>query len=144
MQILPIIGDGSDPEGFRVLVAEDGTVHQRLILWLLRQSGCCVTIVDNGKDVLGRLHNHTYDVILMDVEMPVLDGLAATRRIRAFEANSGTHVPIIAVTDRDNAEECLQAGMDAYLPKPVSNPGLCQMLTNVLSSRKRTEPTRVC
>jgi CheY-like chemotaxis protein len=132
MRILPIIADGVAPTGIRILVAEDGLVHQRLIRGLLRRCNCCVTIVGNGQEVLSVIQNHTYDVVLMDVEMPTLDGLASTRRIRELEKDTGTHIPIIAVTDRDNADECLEAGMDAHLKKPVSTTALCGLLENLL------------
>jgi len=135
MQILPIIAEGGAPRGTKVLVAEDGSVHQQWIRSLLRRCGCCVTIVANGQDVLGTLQNHTFDVVLMDVEMPLLDGLAATRRIRAMEKTTGKRIPIIAVTDRDNAEQCRQAGMDAHLPKPVSISSLCDLFASLLGRK---------
>jgi CheY-like chemotaxis protein len=132
MQILPIATIGVSPPGLRVLVAEDSLVHQRHIEGLLSQCGCCFTIVSTGQEALGILQNYTFDVVLMDVEMPMLDGLAATRAIRVLEGNTVSRIPIIAVTARDNAGQCIQAGMDAHMFKPVTLFRLNHTLEGVL------------
>jgi PAS domain S-box-containing protein len=117
--------------GLRVLLAEDNPVNQRLATRLLEKLGHRVTLVDNGLAVLDSAGQGGYDVILMDVQMPALDGLAATRQIRLRELAQGGHVPIIAMTARAMAgdrERCLEAGMDDYLSKPVDSQQLREML----------------
>nr|WP_229219172.1 ATP-binding protein [Duganella sp. BJB1802] len=117
--------------GLRVLLAEDNPVNQRLAVRLLEKLGHRVTLVDSGLAVLERAGHGDHDLILMDVQMPGLDGLAATRQIRQREAAQGGHVPIIAMTARAMAgdrERCLEAGMDDYLAKPVDSQQLRAML----------------
>jgi len=116
----------------RVLVAEDSSLNQTLAVRLLERQGHAVTVVGNGKEAVNALHRHQFDLILMDVEMPEMDGLAATRAIRARESQQGGRVPIVAVTSNDNREQCLRAGMDAYLPKPLRADLLKSALTGVL------------
>ncbi|MDP1829585.1 MAG: ATP-binding protein [Archangium sp.] len=103
----------------RVLVAEDNRVNQRVVRGLLEKLGCAVTIVDNGVQAVDTLGRGGFDLVLMDCQMPELDGFAATKRIRATQLG---HVPIIALTagvmDGDR-ERCLAAGMDEFLRKPV-------------------------
>jgi PAS domain S-box-containing protein len=118
--------------GLSILVAEDNKVNQRLIRRILEMRGHRVTLCDNGADVLNAWHNHGFDLMLLDVHMPEMDGLEATRRVRAEERPTGSHIPVIAMTacamvgDRD---ECMQAGFDAYLTKPID----LQELENVLA-----------
>src|SRR5471030_363720 len=110
--------------GLRVLLAEDNPVNQRLALRLLEQLGHRVTVVDNGQAALDHATRGVYDLVLMDVQMPELDGLAATRQLRQWELTHGGHVPVIAMTARAMAgdrERCLEAGMDDYLAKPISS-----------------------
>jgi len=128
--LLSSVGE-SAPGGLRVLLAEDNPVNQRLAVRLLEKLGHRVTLVDSGLAVLERASHGDHDLILMDVQMPGLDGLAATRQIRQREAAQGGHVPIIAMTARAMAgdrERCLEAGMDDYLAKPVDSQQLRAML----------------
>jgi PAS domain S-box-containing protein len=107
----------------RVLLAEDNPVNQRVAATMLRRRGHLVEIATNGLEAVEQALHGNHDVILMDVEMPAIDGLEATRRIRAAEADSGRHVPIIAMTAhamRGDREKCLAAGMDDYIAKPIS------------------------
>jgi CheY-like chemotaxis protein len=121
----------------RVLVAEDNYVNQLLILRLLENMGHSVTLVENGKLVLEKLEKAPFDLILMDLHMPEMDGLEATRAIRAGEKNSGHHISIIAVTasamisDREN---CLASGMDDYISKPISFKALQQAIESCCTS----------
>ncbi|MBC7684048.1 MAG: response regulator [Bdellovibrionales bacterium] len=122
-------GSGS---GLRILLAEDNPVNQRLALRLLEKMGHRITLVDNGLDALERTMQGGYDLVLMDVQMPELDGLTATRRIRQWERVHGGHVPIVAMTARamqGDRERCLEAGMDDYLSKPIDSEQLRQLVS---------------
>lgn len=106
----------------KVLLAEDGKANQTLAVGLLTKWGHTVEIAENGEDTISLWQHGSFDVILMDVQMPVLDGLQATQRIRELERVSGTHIPIIAMTARamkGDRERCLAVGMDDYVSKPV-------------------------
>ncbi len=116
--------DGHQPPvpASRVLLAEDNLVNQRLVQRLLEKQGHSVVVVGSGQEVLQSLEHQTFDLILMDVQMPDMDGFEATRAIRAAEALTQVHVPIIALTAhamKGDQDKCLAAGMDAYLSKPV-------------------------
>jgi len=102
----------------RVLVAEDGLMNRRLAHGLLTREGHHVTLADNGAQALARLRQGQYDVVLMDVEMPVMNGLAATAALRDHEQKMGRYTPVIALTSNNNPDECRAAGMDAFLSKP--------------------------
>ncbi len=106
----------------RILLAEDNVINQRLILRLLEKQGHGVIVADNGLQALEAHNRESFDVILMDVQMPGRDGMETTRAIRERERRSGVHTPIIAVTAhalKEDRERCLAAGMDEYLSKPV-------------------------
>jgi PAS domain S-box-containing protein len=106
----------------RILVAEDNATNQKLVLALLRQRGHRVDLASNGREALERAAAQSFDVVLMDVQMPEMGGLEATQAIRLHERQSGAHVPIIAMTAHAMAgdrERCLAAGMDAYVSKPL-------------------------
>jgi CheY-like chemotaxis protein len=107
----------------RILVAEDNPVNQTLVVRLLEKKGHAVTIAETGRTTLERVKKEPFDLILMDIQMPEIDGLEVTATIRQHEKmSSGRHIPIIAMTahamvgDRDR---CLHAGMDYYLSKPL-------------------------
>lgn len=105
-----------------ILLVEDNAVNQQLVTRLLEKRGHRVTVASDGREALARLRNSRFDLALMDVQMPVMDGFKATAAIRQRERTTGSHLPIIAMTahamegDRDR---CLAAGMDAYISKPV-------------------------
>ena len=114
----------------RILLAEDNPVNQKLAVILLTKAGYSVDVVDNGARAVDAVVNQNYNVVLMDVQMPELDGLEATRRIRKLEA-PGRHVPIIAVTAhamQGDRERCLEAGMDDYISKPLQRQELLAAL----------------
>ena len=114
---------------YKVLIAEDNMVNQKIIKRLTEKLGMTPTLVENGRAAVESWANNEYDIILMDIQMPELDGLQATRQIR--EKESGDHIPIIAVTANamhGDREKCLAAGMDDYLSKPVRLETLRQKL----------------
>jgi CheY-like chemotaxis protein len=102
----------------RILVAEDSPVLQRLTTLILTQLGCIVDIAGNGEIAVEQERKHRYDLILMDVHMPVMNGLQATRAIRNQQRQAGRSVPIVGVTAGQMKAECLAAGMDDYYLKP--------------------------
>ncbi len=115
-----------------VLLAEDNAVNATMTSALLAKLGHQVRVVSDGQAAVEAVSAGTFDVVLMDVQMPVLDGLEATRVIRQAEQTSGRHVPIVALTANAMKGDdllCLSAGMDAYLPKPVSVEALKDVLT---------------
>jgi two-component system, sensor histidine kinase and response regulator len=119
----------------RVLLAEDSLVNQRLAVGLLERHGHRVTIANNGRQALDLVAGDGFDVVLMDVQMPELDGLEATRLIREQEKQTGRHVPIIAMTAhalKGDRERCLECGMDEYVSKPVRERQLLTALHTVL------------
>jgi hypothetical protein len=118
--------------GLEVLLVEDHAINQKLALTLLERWGHSVTIVENGQLALDALSRKQFDVTLMDMMMPVMDGLEATRRIRAAE--SGRRMPIIAMTANameSDRERCLAAGMDDYISKPIKSQELQALLQRV-------------
>ena len=115
----------------KVLLAEDGLANQKLAIGLLKRWGHAVTVVENGSDAINAWANNDFDVILMDVQMPVMDGLEATQSIRSREAGSKRHIPIIAVTAHamtGDREKCMAAGMDGYVTKPFKKQALYEAL----------------
>jgi PAS domain S-box-containing protein len=105
-----------------ILLAEDNAVNQKLVLGLLEKQGHTVAVAGNGREALAALERETFDLVLMDVQMPEMDGLAATALIRTQEEGSGRHVPIIALTAhamKGDRERCLASGMDGYVSKPL-------------------------
>jgi len=125
----------------KILVAEDNTVNQKVVQQLLAHLGYRADVVANGVEVLDALERQSYDVVLMDVQMPEMDGLEATRRVRARYGAVGPRV--IAMTANDmpgDREKCLTAGMDAYVSKPVELEDIRAVLIAVTgASRIETE-----
>jgi PAS domain S-box-containing protein len=107
----------------RILLAEDNPVNQKLAARILEKEGHEVVVVANGRDAVAAVESGaTFDLVLMDVQMPEMDGIQATRAIRALEAGRGTRIPIVAMTAhamKGDREQCLEAGMDGYLSKPI-------------------------
>jgi len=122
----PAVSSGAEPQPQRsmeILLAEDNVVNQKLAIATLERMGHRVVLASTGKAALEHFDQAWCDVILMDVQMPEMDGYEATRRIRERERERGTRIPIIAMTAHAMAgdrERCLAAGMDDYIPKPFS------------------------
>ncbi len=118
------------------LIAEDNVVNQKLIARLLEKRGHTVVLARNGWEALALLEQRPFDIVLMDVMMPEMDGFEATRRIREKEKASGAHLPIIALTAhamRGDREQCLAAGMDGYVSKPINMEELFSVIETLLS-----------
>ena len=118
----------------RLLLAEDGLVNRRMIAGLLRLAGHLVQVVNNGRKAVDAWASQPFDVLLMDVEMPEMDGLAAIREIRRQEREQGRRIPIVAVTAHasdKNQAECQTAGADAVLVKPISKHELYDVIARL-------------
>jgi len=124
--------DNPGPLTLRILVAEDSRTNQHLAARLLERQGHAVTVVNNGREAVEAIRRELFDLVLMDVDMPIMDGLDATRAIRSYESRRGTRLPIVAVTTRNNHQDCLAAGMDAHLSKPLQMDVLNRALQAVL------------
>jgi signal transduction histidine kinase/DNA-binding response OmpR family regulator/HPt (histidine-containing phosphotransfer) domain-containing protein len=134
----PADSTGTRPRSLRILLAEDNPVNQRVALYILQKAGHSTLPVGNGKLALDAIKRETFDVALMDVQMPEMDGLEATAAIRASEANTGRHLPIIAMTAhamKGDRERCLEAGMDDYISKPVQSTVLLRALDSAVKGR---------
>ncbi|GAB4155220.1 MAG: hypothetical protein Fur0037_23700 [Planctomycetota bacterium] len=121
------------PAGLRVLVAEDNPVNQRIAKALLEKWDCRVALAGNGLEAVELSGEQRFDLILMDCQMPELDGLSATARIREREKASGRRVPIVALTadgTSEDRERCLKAGMDGHLAKPFRKAQLAEILAS--------------
>ncbi|HET6595352.1 MAG TPA: response regulator [Anaerolineales bacterium] len=108
--------------GLRLLLAEDNAINQKLAVVLLQKAGYSVDAVETGAQALEKVQTSHYSAVLMDVQMPDMDGLEATQKIRELEAKTGQHIPILAMTAhamQGDRERCLQAGMDDYITKPL-------------------------
>jgi CheY-like chemotaxis protein len=120
----------------RLLMAEDNVVNQKLAVAVLEKWGHTVTVVSDGRSALAAVSREEFDLVLMDVQMPNMDGLVATAEIRASERHTGGRVPIVAMTARTmpgDRERCLEAGMDAYVGKPLELEELFTVLESTLA-----------
>lgn len=125
----------------RVLLAEDNLVNQKLALRLLEKHGYEVTIAGDGQAALQELQKGTFDLVLMDVQMPAMDGFEATAAIRETEKSTGVHIPIIAMTAhslKGDEERCIAGGMDAYVSKPIRTHDLFATIERVLGKSDNT------
>jgi signal transduction histidine kinase/DNA-binding response OmpR family regulator/HPt (histidine-containing phosphotransfer) domain-containing protein len=121
----------------RVLVAEDNAVNRKLASSILQRAGHIAILVTNGREAVDAVERERFDVVLMDVQMPVMGGFEATRRIRELEKMSGRRTPIIAVTAhamKGDKEACFDAGMDGFVPKPIQSTKLLEMLARLAST----------
>lgn len=129
----------------RILIAEDNAINRRLATKLLESAGHHVTQAANGKEAIDLFAHHVFDLVLMDLEMPELDGLEATQQIRQSEHPS-SHVPIYALTAHALAgdrEKCVRAGMDGYLSKPIEVDKVLKIAAGVARAQIKLEPVAV-
>ncbi|MGA2811118.1 MAG: response regulator [Candidatus Acidiferrum sp.] len=127
-----------------VLVAEDNAVNQLLVARMVQKRGHRVTVVGNGREALEALEKGRYDLVLMDVQMPEMDGLTATRMLRKSEKSLARHQPVVALTAnamKGDEERCLAAGMDGYLTKPISARELQELLQSYVQRRRELQAT---
>ena len=108
-------------------MAEDNIINQRLAQALLKKLGHIVIVANDGREAVDLFEAQAFDLVLMDVQMPRMDGFEATAMVRAKEMQTGTHVPIVALTAHamtGDEQRCLSAGMDGYLTKPIQQKAL--------------------
>ena len=126
----------------RILLAEDNAVNQTLAVHMLEKHGFQVTVATNGKAVIDFLEKEDFDLILMDVQMPEMDGFEATRLIRKQEGDTLRHIPIVAMTAHamiGDKGRCLDAGMDSYVSKPLRSKELLALIESLLAVSSRPE-----
>jgi PAS domain S-box-containing protein len=127
-------------ECYRILIVEDNMVNRKVAYFMLEKKGHEVTAVENGQEALTALENSIFDLVLMDIQMPVMDGFKATAAIRQKEASTGEHLPIIAMTAhamKGDRERCLDAGMDDYTTKPLNPEEVFQKIENAMKNTKK-------
>ncbi len=140
---LPPTAKTQTDSGLAILVAEDNRVNQRVISKMLTGLGHQVTLSDNGREAVDQYKKGHFDVVFMDVQMPIMDGFSATRAIRAMEVHHGSHIPIVAATA--NAMEgdrtaCLEAGMDAYITKPFKKRDIQKVIEDQVPGAVKRRP----
>ncbi len=127
-----------DGSSWRILLTEDNVINQQVALGFLRERGHKVQVAETGVEALDATEKETFDLVLMDVQMPEMDGFEATRAIRAREKQTGNHLPIIAMTAsamKGDRERCLENGMDSYISKPVRATELFQAIDTVMRDK---------
>jgi CheY-like chemotaxis protein len=134
-------GGAATARPLRILLAEDTRANQKLVVFILRKQGHSVEVADNGAKALELVRRHDFDLVLMDVQMPDMDGLQATREIRALADPRKARVPIVAMTAyamKGDQSRCLDAGMDAYLSKPVDADELIETIQRMAAPGPNT------
>jgi CheY-like chemotaxis protein len=124
------------PRSLRILLVEDNRINQKVTSAILTRQGHRVEIAENGEQALTTLAAADFDAVLMDCQMPVMDGFEATRRLRQSSAVRDPNIPVIAITAnamQGDREQCLAAGMDDYLSKPISEKEMRQALDRIAS-----------
>jgi CheY-like chemotaxis protein len=128
--------------GLRVLLVEDNRVNQRVAKMVLEKWAIEVSLAENGEQAVSECMSSVFDLVLMDIQMPIMDGFAATRRIRQMESGSGHRIPIVAMTAnamKGDREACLAAGMDDYLSKPIRKDELLRVLGRNITRAGRAD-----
>ena len=130
-----------EKSNLKILLVDDDNLNQRMMGLLLSDAGYLYDVASNGVEAVEAVQSQHYDLVLMDLQMPVLDGYEATRRIRSWEAGNG-HVPVIALTailfGRDGVQLCLDAGMDACIAKPFNTTQLFQVIDSHVRKSTRS------
>jgi len=127
----------------RILVAEDNPVNQKAVVGMLKKMGHLSKVAANGQEVLTMLSEENFDLLLMDIQMPLMDGITTSRKIREREERSGSRIPIIAMTahaTKDYQQRCLESGMDGYLSKPANSQQLAAAIAHLISRSGVTLP----
>ncbi len=128
-----------------ILLAEDNLVNQKVATKVLEKRGCVVKIAQNGQEAVDSVSRENFDMVLMDVQMPILDGLEATKIIRDEEKQTGKRVPIVAMTARamdGDEKKCFEAGMDGYISKPIEPAKVYETIEQILSKRANSQRTQ--
>ncbi len=132
-----------ETDRLRILLAEDNAVNQKLAITLLQKRGHTVIPTGNGKEAIAALERENFDLVLMDVQMPVMDGFQAIRSIRAKEQATGGHIPIVALTAhamKGDREKCLAVGADDYVSKPIRTSDLLAAMDRARVSKSTFQP----
>lgn len=127
---------------YNILVAEDNIINQQVASRILQKHGHTVWLADNGEEALSELKKKSIDLILMDVQMPKMDGFEASASIRQVEENTGKHIPIIAMTAhalKGDRERCMESGMDEYISKPINADELLNTIDRVMSKIRKSK-----
>ena len=142
----PLIKDSTatvvETRPLHILVAEDNEVNQRFAMRALKKAGHTATLVSNGREAVEAFEKEAFDIVLMDVQMPEMDGYEATAAIRERERTTGAHIPIVALTAHamtGDKEKCLAAGMDGHVTKPIKSKVLLAEMANVIEQLSTTE-----
>jgi CheY-like chemotaxis protein len=144
--VFPLVEQPAQPKGLNILLAEDNRINQTVAKRMLERMGHSLAVAENGNEALLLLKTGSFDLVLMDIQMPEMDGLTATARIREGETITHTHIPIIAMTAhamKGDRERCLAAGMDGYISKPISALELETAIAETLQGPKGVEQTRM-
>jgi CheY-like chemotaxis protein len=126
-----------DLKDSNILLVEDNLINQKIVILSIQKLVKNIDVANNGKEALDKFGTSKYDIILMDIQMPVMDGILATKKIREIESSTNHHTPIIAITANALAgdkENCLAAGMNDYISKPFQPEVLVQKIRNLLTS----------
>jgi len=140
--LMPRRSIGESSRRLHILVAEDNPINQKVAMKTLERMGHTVSLAADGKQALEAWAHETFDLIFMDVQMPEMDGLQATREIRHRESGSGNRIPIVAMTARamkGDEEECLAAGMDGYVSKPINIQELSATIDTIVGNEKAAQ-----
>jgi signal transduction histidine kinase/CheY-like chemotaxis protein len=139
----PVEAPGAENRSLRILVAEDNPVNRKLACKILEKRGHVVAVAENGREAVEAVQASDFDVVLMDVQMPEMDGLEATRRIRSWEQAAGRRTMIAAMTANamaDDRDRCLEAGMDSYITKPLQIAQLAKVLREAADAASAGAP----
>ncbi|MGC9344521.1 MAG: response regulator, partial [Bacteroidales bacterium] len=120
-----------------ILLVEDNLINQKIVILSIQDMVKSIDVAVNGKEAIDKFVKSRYDMVLMDIQMPVMDGMVATKKIREIEASTNTNVPIIAITANalsGDREKCLAVGMDDYISKPFQVDVLLEKMKNLLKA----------